>query len=166
MTQGTMSVLFGCHSPVHSLIVVAAWRRLYGEFPKPWQFVCILLHDVGHWGTQYLDNYAAKRSHWRAGARAARCLFGLKGYDLIRGHCSYDGQDRSRLYAPDKYSWIMAPAWWMWTNTIFEPKLIRPNRTRMQSVKDFKTAMLKNWNGGLAEQGHDIYLRQWKGERQ
>ena len=162
MKQGTVSVLFGAHSPVHSLIVLVAWTKLYHRFPAFWQFVCILIHDWGHWGTQYLDNYEEKKTHWILGAHIAKRLFGHKGYDLVVGHCSYNGQARSLLYKPDKYSWIIAPLWWVWTNTVFEPKLVRPRRTRMQSARDFKEAMLVNWNNGLAKQGHDIYLEQWR----
>lgn len=165
MKQGTVSVLFGCHSPIHSLIVVIAWVRLYHRLPKPWEMVCIGLHDIGHLGMQYLDNYEEKKMHWALGAQIAKRLFGQKGYDLIAGHCSYNGQTRSALYKPDKYSWIICPGWWMWTNTLFEPKLIRPGRTRMQSMRDFKEAMKENWNNGLPKQGHDIYLEQWQGER-
>ena len=163
MKQGTVSVLFGCHSPIHSLVVGIAWVKLYHRLPKPWEAVCISLHDIGHWGTDYLDNYESKQRHWQLGAEAARRLFGQRGYDLIAGHCSYNGQNRSLLYKPDKYSWLIAPSWWMWTNTLFERKLIRPGKTRGQSVVDFKKAMRENWENGLTKQGHDIYLEQWQG---
>lgn len=166
MKQGTASVLFGAHSLIHSLIVAVAWAKLYHRPPKLWELVCIGLHDIGHWGTQYLDNYEEKKTHWVLGARVAKRLFGQKGYDLIAGHCSYNGQSRSALYKPDKYSWLICPGWWMWTNTLFEPKLIRPGRSRMQSTRDFKKAMRENWENGLAKQGHDIYLEQWQGQNQ
>lgn len=157
-----MSVLFGCHSPMHSLVVLIAWVKLYHRLPKFWELICIAIHDLGHWGTQYLDNYEEKKKHWILGAQIGKGLFGQKGYDLIAGHCAYNGQAKSALYEPDKYSWIIAPPWWMWTNTLFEPKLIRPGKTRTQSVKDFKEAMRHNWDEGLVKQGHDIYLEQWR----
>ena len=145
--------------------MLAAWLRLYRRPPRLWELVCIFIHDWGHWGTQYLDDYEAKKDHWKLGARIGKRLFGQKAYDLIEGHCSYDGQPRSSLFLPDKYSWIIAPYWWMWTNDVFEPKLIRPGRSRMQSAGDFKMAMRENWDNGLAKQGHDIYLEQWRGGR-
>lgn len=166
MKQGTVSVLLGAHSPMHSLLVVVAWIKLYHKLPRPWEFVCIFIHDLGHWGIQYLDDYEAKKHHWRRGAALGERLFGLKAYDLIRGHCGYDSQAQSVLRRPDKYSWLIAPLWWMWTNTLFEPKLVRPGRTRMQSAKDFKRAMLDNWSSGLKREGHQIYLEQWRGEKQ
>lgn len=161
MKQGTISVLLGCHSPGHSACVAIAWRRLYGKWPAPWQWACIFVHDLGHWGKDYLDDYAAKKSHWQLGARIAGKLFGLKGYELVAGHCGYNGGPRSLLYEPDKYSWLIAPYWLLWLNTIFEPKLQRPGHTRRQSVRDFVAAMRINWKNGLVKQGHDIYLEQW-----
>jgi hypothetical protein len=161
--QGTVSVLFGCHSPVHSTIVLVAWWKLYRRPPKFWQVVCIFLHDLGHWGKQYLDDYEAKKKHWVLGAVVARWLFGQRGYNLVAGHDGYSGQAASELLKPDKYSWIIAPTSWMFINTIFEPKLIRPGCTRRESVVMFKQAMLENWNNGLPEEGHHIYLRQWRG---
>ena len=164
MKQGTVSVLLGCHSPFHSVLVIVAWRRLYGCWPSWWEVVCIFLHDVGHWGKDYLDDYKLKRHHAELGAKIAGVLLGRKGYDLVLGHNVYSsGIVQSRLYKPDKYSWVIAPLWWMWTNTIFEPRLIRPGRTRMQSVRDFRNAMRRNWFRGLPKQGHDIYLEQWHG---
>jgi len=163
MKQGTVSVLFGCHSIFHCSIVVVAWIRLYHKLPRLWELTCIYLHDIGHWGTQYLDNYEDKKAHWVLGARVAKCLFGQKGYDLIAGHSKEGGQAISQLYKPDKFSWIIAPTWWMITNTWFEPKLVRPGNTRRESALMFKAAMLDNWNNGLTKGGHEIYLSQWRG---
>lgn len=63
MKQGTVSVIAGAHSPIHSLVVLVAWCKLYRRPPAFWEFVCILIHDWGHWGTQYLDNYDEKKAH-------------------------------------------------------------------------------------------------------
>lgn len=161
MKQGNWSVLFGCHSFVHSMVVVVAWKNLYHHWPNWWQFVCILLHDIGHWGKQYLDNYEEKKRHADLGAKVAMTLFGQKGYDLIANHNVYQQEERSQLYAPDKYSWVIAPVWWMITNTWFEPKLIRKGNTRRESAVMFKEAMAKNMETGFQERGHDIYLKQW-----
>ena len=159
--QGTLSVLFGCHSIIHSLVVVIAWKKLYGRFPNWWQIICICLHDIGHWGKNYLNDYELKKKHAELGARIAGLLFGERGYKLVFGHNAYNGQERSKLYYPDKYSWIIAPTLWMLSNHIFEPKLIRKGCGRLESVRMFKEAMQENMTNGFKEQGHDIYLKQW-----
>lgn len=161
MKQGTASVLFGCHSSIHALIVLITWRRWHKCWPAWWQVVCILLHDIGHWGKNYLDDYEAKKKHSLLGAVVAWQLFGDKGYDLVAGHNQYEGHERSELYHPDKYSWVIAPVWWLMSNQIFEPKLIRKNSGRKESAVMFKDAMRKNMQTDFQEQGHDIYLRQW-----
>ena len=161
MKQGTWSVLAGCHSPVHSTLVLIAWYRLYYNWPQPWQIVCIYLHDIGHWGKDYLDNYEDKKLHGQLGANIAKRLFGQKGYNLIAGHNSYMGVERSILYEPDKLSWTFAPILWMVSNTIFEPKLIRKGCTRRESAVMFQEAMKKNKDSGFQEVGHEIYLKQW-----
>ncbi len=164
MKQGTLSVLFGCHSVIHSLVVMVAWVKLYHRLPSGWQIVCIFLHDIGHWGKQYLDDYEQKKRHAELGAKVAMWLFGQKGYDLILGHNPYNGSIKSALHDPDKYSWVIAPIWWMITNTWFEPKLQRNGSTRLESAVMFKEAMRENWNTGFKEAGHSIYLKQWVGK--
>ncbi len=161
MRQGTWSVLFGCHSFIHCTVVLVAWMKLYHRFPSFWELMCIYLHDIGHWGKDYLDDYELKKQHHELGAKVCGRLFGKKGFDLVAGHNAYDGQPRSKLYQPDKYSWIIAPCWWMWTNIIFEPKLQRSGSTRQESVVMFKQAMRENWEKGMPKQGHQIYLEQW-----
>ncbi len=111
LKQGTVSVLFGCHSLFHSAVVFVAWCKLYHRPPNLWQVVCILLHDIGHWGKDYLDDYEQKKRHGELGARVACSLFGSKGFNLVAGHNPYAGSPRSLLYNPDKYSWVIAPVW-------------------------------------------------------
>ena len=161
MKQGTWSVLLGCHSVIHSIVVIVAWRKLYGTLPRWWQIGCILLHDIGHWGKDYLDDYELKKQHAELGAKIARRLFGEKGYELVDGHNAYNGDERSQLYKPDKYSWVIAPVWWMMSNCIFEPKLQRKGNTKRQSAVMFKEAMRENWKTGFKELGHEIYMKQW-----
>lgn len=161
MKQGTISVLFGCHSPIHYTVVLIAWIKIYHKLPCFWELVCIYLHDIGHWGKDYLDDYSAKKRHAELGAKIANSLFGKKASDFILGHNAYEARQRSKLYYPDKYSWIIAPSIWMLSNQIFEPKLIRKGRGRMESVTMFKDAMRENEKTGFQEQGHDIYLKQW-----
>ncbi|KKM25085.1 hypothetical protein LCGC14_1598570 [marine sediment metagenome] len=161
MKQGTISVLLGCHSPIHSLIVIMAWRKLYGHFPNWWQFICILIHDIGHWGKDYLDDYEQKKQHGELGSKIAHFLFGKKGYELVVGHNPYNGAPRSLLHDPDKYSWVIAPTFWMVSNTWFEPKLQRKGSTRLESALMFKKAMKENMETGFKTLGHEIYLTQW-----
>ncbi len=163
MKQGNWSVLFGCHSFAHSIIVIIAWRKLHGKFPNWWQFICILIHDIGHWGKDYLDNYEEKKRHANLGAKVAKVLFGQRGFDLITGHNIYNGNEKSELYNPDKYANVIAPIWWLTFVTIVEPKLIRPNHTRKESAITFRTAMKKNMENGFQRRGHDIYLEQQRG---
>ena len=161
MKQGNWSVLFGCHSLIHSLIVMIAWIKLYRRLPSWWQVICIFIHDIGHWGKDYLDDYEQKKRHGELGAKIASRLFGQKGYDLIAGHNPYNGSSKSLLHDPDKYSWVIAPIWWMVSNTWFEPKLQRKGSTRRESAVMFKEAMRENMNTGFRELGHEIYLKQW-----
>lgn len=166
MKQGTWSILFGCHSQVHSLMVYIAWVRLYHRLPNPAETICIILHDIGHFRKNYLDNYEEKTHHAELGAKIAGWILGKKGYDLVINHCSYNGNERSKLYTPDKYSWIIAPVWWMISNTFFEPKLIRKGSTRRESAVMFKKAMRENKKMNWAKQGHDIYIEQWNNGRE
>jgi hypothetical protein len=134
---------------------------LYHSVPAPWETVCIFLHDIGHWGKDYLDDYELKKQHHELGARICGKLFGDKGYRMVAGHNAYKGQERSKLYSPDKYSWLIAPTLWLLSNQIFEPKLIRKSAGRLASCRMFKQTMRDNWEKGLPKQGHDIYLEQW-----
>lgn len=161
MKQGTVSVLLGCHSIIHSVVVWIAWYKLYHSVPNLWQTVCILLHDVGHWGKDYLDDYEQKKRHGELGAKIARFLFGQKGYDLVAGHNPYSGAPKSQLYDADKYSWVIAPTWWMMSSCIFERRLQRKGCTKKESALMFKEAMKKNMESGFKELGHEIYMQQW-----
>ena len=161
MKQGTVSVLAGCHSPIHSLLVVLAWKRIHGSWPRPWQIVCIFLHDIGHWGLDYLDDYEPKRTHWELGARIAKRLFGDKGYALTAGHCSHSGEPFSDLYKADKYSWHLAPEWWLYSNTFFEPKL-RMGYGRMEAVGLFKSQVRESVESGEFRSTHAMYMKRCK----
>ncbi len=162
LSQGTISVLLGCHSQMHSLVVLIAWIRWYHKLPSWWQVICILLHDIGHWGKDYLDDYEEKQKHGLLGAKVAKFLFGQKGYDLVMGHNLYKGYTKSALHDPDKYSWVIAPVWWLISNQIFEPKLQRRDYTKRGSSLKWKEAMRKNMKTGFKKLGHEIYLEQWK----
>ncbi len=157
MKQGTVSVLFGCHSPMHSIVVIFAWKKLYGSFPKWWQIVCIFLHDIGHWGLDYLDDYEQKKTHWVLGARVAGRLFGMKGRGFNAGHCTHSNWTRSDLYKADKYSWHIAPKWWLISNCFFEPKL-QMGYSKREAVKKFKQQVKESVESGEFKSTHSMYL--------
>lgn len=158
ISQGTISVFFGCHSIVmHSLLVIMAWKRLYGRYPQSWQVVCIILHDIGHLGLNYLDDYEAKKTHWRLGARIATLLFGQQGFDFVAGHCEYSGVSLSALHKADKYSWSLAPSWWLYTNTLTEPKL-RMGYSRRDAVLHFQAQVRQNIESGAFRSTHTLFL--------
>jgi len=162
MKQGTVSILVGCHSPIHSILVLKSWHRLYDSWPEPWQVCCIFLHDIGHIGTNYLTDLTEKRSHWKLGARIASKLFGQKGFDLVAGHDAYSGYPRSLLYKPDKYSWYIAPYWWLLSNTFTEPG-INTGLSHKQSVSDFKRQVAQNIESSTFRPTHDIYMDRFNG---
>ena len=162
MKQGTLSVLFGCHSIVHSLLIVLAWKKVYGKWPRLWEIHCIFLHDVGHWGLDYLDNPDAKKEHWCKGAAIAYKNYGREGWGLVAGHTTYSGAPFSKLRLPDKYSWTIAPIWWLISNQIFEPKLQRPNTTKYESAIQWKQKVQAYLDKGLKTPLHDIYLNDWQ----
>ncbi len=159
MKQGTVSVLIGCHSPIHSWYTLKAWRVLYGSWPCWWEVCCIFLHDIGHWGKQYLDDPEQKAEHWKLGAKVALVLFGDKGYYLVAGHCRYSSEIRSWLLKADKYSWLLAPYWWLWMNTVAEPKLMRNYPTRREAVISWLDDVQMWWAKKDVDMSlHDYYI--------
>lgn len=164
--QGTVSVLVGCHSPFHSILVCIAWKKIHGKFPRFWETLCIFLHDIGHIGKNYLDDYEQKKQHWKAGARIAGFLFGPKGYDLVAGHDIHGDRPESKMYRPDKYSWHISPRWWLWLNIFFERKLCRPGMTWMESVNLWKETVKENIESGKYESNHTLYLRSFSNRQE
>ena len=153
MTEGTRSYLAGCHHFFfHPLFVLIAWVKIYRSWPKGWELVCIFLHDIGHIGTNYLTYHSEKKKHWRLGAYIAYRMFGRKGFKMVAGHTGSSGFPRSKLYLPDKHSWLEAWKWWLESNRIFEPQL------RCVSVATFQEMIQKNIDGGCKRGNHDIYL--------
>lgn len=157
MKQGTVSVLIGCHSIVHSLLVIKAWYKLYGRLPLFWQIVCIFIHDIGHIGTNYLDNIDEKKSHWKLGANIAKRLFGIKGYDFCAGHCEYSGVLQSKLYKADKLSQLGYPFIWSWWYQTFEPK-ISMGYTKREAYNKFQQQVKDSIESGKYRSSHDMYL--------
>jgi len=158
MKQGTVSWFVGCHSIIHSVLVVRAWHYLYGRWPQPWELCCIAIHDIGHIGKQYLDDIEQKNDHWKLGARIARKLFGERGYLLVAGHCRPSGLSESKLYKPDKYSWMYEPYWWAWWNAKMEPKL----KMNFQTIRDaydwFHKSVRQSIESGEYRPTHEFYI--------
>lgn len=163
MRQGTVSVLVGCHSIVHSLLVIRGWKLVYGRYPEFWQIVCILVHDIGHWGLDYIDDPSKKNEHWRLGAQVAGWLYGSLGIALTAGHCSKSGFPMSEMRLPDKYSWVIAPNIWLWLNCVFEPKLQRPGMSKWNSGVHWKRTMTVFIKEGQykTQSSHDLYIEDW-----
>lgn len=165
MKQGTISVLVGCHSPVHSALVWISWCKLYRRPPNFKETVCIVIHDWGHWGTNYLDNLDEKRSHWKLGAKIALKIFGYKWYLFCAGHCTYSGMTKSALYKADKYAFYIAPVWWLVLNNITEPKLMGPFGNIITAAKDYKARITESIESGKYTESHNFYLERVNGKR-
>lgn len=157
MKQGTVSIIIGCHNIIHCYFVLRAWRELYKEWPEPWQFICILLHDIGHFGIDYLDDLEAKQNHWRLGASIASKLFKTRGYAFIAGHCEYSGWPQSKLFKADKYSWHLAPFWWVYWNNIVEPR-IKCGMKNGDAARDFKANIAKMVESGDYRSTHEFFI--------
>jgi len=162
--QGTISVVIGSHSILHSFFVWRAWSILYKRYPTFMETICILLHDIGHWGKDYLDNLEEKRKHWELGARIARKLFGEKGFLLIAGHDRYSGYPKSFLYKADKYSWYITPYWWIYSNNIIEPK-IKCGMSNKDAVNQFRRWVKESIESGEFRPSHDMYIERLNGDK-
>ncbi len=157
ISQGTISVVLGCHSPLHTALVIKAWKEVHGHWPGWREAVCIALHDVGHIGKNYLDDPKQKAEHWRLGAEVAGVLFGWDGFLLVAGHCQDSGYPRSDLYLPDKVSWAKAPWLWLVWNCVVEPK-IRGGEPLFQHVRKFRKWTRRNVESGAPVDTHHAYL--------
>lgn len=158
ISEGTISVLVGCHSWFHCLLVLISWIKLYRKPPAFWELCCIFIHDVGHIGKDYLSDDNLKKIHWVLGANLAYGLFGQKGYDLIAGHCSESGRQQSKLYKPDKYSWYIAPMWWLVIANIVEPNIRKPGQGALEEAIIFKAKVRDSIESGQYRSTHAIYL--------
>lgn len=129
LAEGTKSVLFGAHSPIHSFYVTLAWKQLYGTWPSLQELVCIWLHDLGYIGKNYITN-KSNAGHADLGAWIAYKLFDYCGWCLVMGHSSEAQKkwciDESKLALPDDWSWAIAPLWWMRWNKWVEGFKVEP----------------------------------------
>ncbi|KKN34695.1 hypothetical protein LCGC14_0791220 [marine sediment metagenome] len=160
MKQGSWSVLFGCHSWFHCILVLIAWVRYYRKLPTWREIICIFIHDIGHWGKDYLDDPELKHQHWELGALLAERLFGDKGFKLVAGHDHYSGYPESKLLKPDKISFAIAPKWWLYSNLLVEPKIRSNGMGRWEHVSAFKRTVRANVIAGNYMSNHDVFLEQ------
>jgi len=155
--QGTISILFGCHSIVHSISILIRWYQIYGKWPEFWEIVCIFLHDIGHIGRDYLSKEIEKDNHWKLGARIACSLFGPRGMIFIAAHYPKVGFDKNKLFYADVRSYEIVPRWWVVSNAIFEPKL-KKGKTIREAVDTFIKDVRKREQTGIYVGNHDLYL--------
>ena len=153
MKEGTKSYLFGCHQFImHPLLIVLAWKVLYNQMPTLKQIVCIFLHDIGHLGKNYLTHLSEKEKHWILGAKIAKFFFGEYGFWLVYSHHARVEGGKSKLFYADKYSWLIAPRWWLRLNDKVEGfDKYRPLDEWLKRVKE-------NFENGCPKGTHDIYL--------
>ena len=178
MREGTISWFFGCHSIIHSYYVVRAWKILYKRYPKFWELICILVHDIGVVGKDYLSYESEKKDHWIKGADIADRLFEIKGYILVMDH-DHEGLKNhrdvgifgdelvriygidNRLFKADKYSYYIASKFWIKTNCLIEPKL-RTEKSITKSAEDFKKRVKESIDSGKWLLNHSFYLERCK----
>lgn len=157
--EGTISVLYGTHSIIHIYYVIRSWIILYKKWPSFSELICIILHDVGHIGKNYLSNYDKKKEHWRLGAYIAFILFGFDKYYLLKGHCpSQSGHHiNKKLFKADKYSWYIAHRWFHYWYCISEPKITK-GRPYKQCVDKFYAIVKDSIENNKYIETHNIFL--------
>jgi len=161
MTEGTKSYLIGCHQFFfHPLWVLIAWRLEYKSWPKWWEIICIFLHDIGICGRQYLSDDEAKKGHWKLGAnltygivlRYFRNTKAISAYLLCAGHCPEEsGFPESKLFRPDKRSYLVAPMWWLWWNYWTE-------KFKVTKPREWKKAVAENLKREKPLGNHQLYI--------
>lgn len=117
MKTGTKTLIYGVHNPLlHGAFILVAWRKLFGQWPKWQELVCILIHDIGYWGCETVESKRGQE-HPRVGAKWAGALFGEKYRKLVAGHSRHYaktyGYELSDLFPADKYSFCLMP-WWIY----------------------------------------------------
>jgi len=163
MTEGTKSYLIGCHQfLLHPLWVVLAWRLEYKSWPKWWELICIILHDIGICGRQYLSDDKAKIGHWESGAKLSSFIVGkfskfmwpsVGAYLLCAGHCPKESSFiESKLFRADKRSRVLMPTWMMWPEYWFEIK-----KTGGLTPIEWKKLLRKNLNTMKPFNTHELF---------
>ena len=149
LSEGTKSILFGSHCIIHSFFVLVAWYKLYHRWPKFWQIICILIHDIGYIGMNHISNKTNK-GHSLLGAQIGFRLFGQKAFNFIVGHSRKDAEELdlplSELEAPDDYSWIITPLW-----------ILRITQDKFGiSIETWVDAVKQNWQRSVRIGGTDL----------
>lgn len=113
MKLGTKSLLFGLHQFIlHPLVMVVAFRRIFGRMPDTAELFSIIVHDWGYFGKDGIDINGGEL-HPYLGAKISRFLFGERGWNLCIGHNDGARQDeglkRSVIFAADKYYYVLLP---------------------------------------------------------
>ncbi|MFC1622416.1 hypothetical protein ACFL1Y_00260 [Patescibacteria group bacterium] len=150
MTEGTKSVLFGCHNIIHSWYVIKAWKILYKKWPETWQMICILFHDAGLLGKNYLSDSEGKENHWFLGACISGILFGEKGFNFVASHTKNPFIPLNlKFKAADRYSHVISNSFWPIWNKWIEPEITEPKKWRFLCEKNMNC---------LDKSTHEIFL--------
>lgn len=150
MTEGTKSVLFGCHSIVHSWYVLKAWRLLYRKWPKLWQIICIIFHDIGHLGKNYLSNAEEQAEHWFLGACISGVLVGKKGFSFVASHTKNPFVPLNPEFeAADRYAQVITSNSWLYWNKWVEKLVVEPKKWKRVCLENMKNLEMTN---------HEIFL--------
>lgn len=157
MKEGTKSLLIGCHQfLIHPIFVIMAWHFKYKKWPAFWQVICIFLHDIGHWGTDYLTNYQEKVDHWQLGAKWGWKLFGPKGFKFIAGHYpEYSHFLESELALPDRYSQALYPLWMI---DLFR-KIEKFPGLGKETALEWRQMVIKNIDSRKPKGNHELYMQ-------
>jgi hypothetical protein len=170
MKLGTKTVLFGVHQFIwHPITVLLAWIDLFG-FPKPWEIICILVHDLGYLGKNDMDGTEGNL-HPELGAKIAGLLCGEKGKLECLGHSRSYAETHnipiSRLCWADKWSPMFDPThfYWLRGNASGEIKEYRKTFPRAEGESSlmwtvaFKTYVRDNshkiWAGAKGDPNHN-----------
>jgi len=132
MTTGTKSLLFGVHQFFwHPITVARGWRRLYGKWPRGWDWIAILVHDWGYWGCEKMDDEKGERhpifgaqliakisikwSRLFGESQVKRVCRAIDLFELVRYHSRYlsakEREQPSQLCWADKMSPAFDPPW-------------------------------------------------------
>lgn len=174
MKVGTKSVLIGVHQFIwHPFTVFLAWLDLYG-WPTWWEFVCIIVHDLGYLGKDNMDGESG-HFHPELGAKIAGWLCGEKARLECLGHSrSYAESHKlptSRLCWADKWSPMFDPTHFYWLRGTLSEEIAEYRKTfprahgesSLMWTFEFKRYVrensLKIWKGATGDPNHE-YIQQ------
>ena len=174
MNIGTKTVLFGVHQFLwHPITVYLAWLDLYG-WPKWWEIVCILVHDIGYIGKTDMDGKSGN-THPELGANIAGWLCGEKARLECLGHSRSYAKDHnlptSRLCWADKWSPMFDPTHLYWIRGICSGEINEYRKTfpraegesSLMWTFEFKRYVqensLKIWKGAQGDPNHEYTVQ-------